>query len=239
MGVTTGIWLPSQYKGERQVTIRVSQLTSDGIVKRSEEKSIESDWIEFLSRQETRIWDLTIWSRVKQEILDAIAGQTQLRKLNLKWGSYTDLAAIGQLTNLTELVLGGAKKVVDLKPIGMLTKLRKLEVSESHGVTDLSPISNLVGLTSLTYGNAYPGSDKTVTIESLDWIVPLVELENVRLPGTSLAGVDLTVFTQLPKLKTLVLPVRARYRDQVFALAKTSKPFRGIVKTYEWLDSHR
>ena len=112
-------------------------------------------------------------------------------------------------------------------------------VSQSHDVADLSPISNLTGLTSLTYGNAYPGSDKTVHIRSLDWIEPLVNLEHLRLPGTSLAGLDLAVFARLPNLRTLSVPIRARHRAQIFTLAETSKPFRELVKTYEWLDAQK
>lgn len=221
------------------MTVRVSQLASDGLVKRAEEKAIEADWIEFFSRGETRIRDLSIWSRVKQEIVDALSGQPQLQKLNLKWGPYSDLSAIGDLRRLTVLVLGGANKVFDLKPLGQLASLRSLVLSESRDVTDLSPLSDLTELTSLTYGNTYLGSDKTVHIQSLDWIEPLVNLQHVRLPGTSLAGVDLAVFARLPKLKTLSIPIRARHRAQVYALARTSKPFREIVKTYEALVARR
>ena len=239
MGVTSGIWLPSQYNGTRRVTIRVSQLASDGVVKLSEEKRIEADWIEFLSQRPTRVKDLTIWSRVKQEVADALSGQSQLQKLNLKWGSYSDLTSIGQLSKLTELELGGARRVVDLKPLSVLTSLRKLVVSESHEVTDLSPISKLTGLTSLTYGNTSLGSDKIVHIQSLEWIEPLVNLRNLQLPGTSLAGLDLAVLARLPKLKTLSVPIRARHRAQIFALAETSKPFRDLVKTYEWIDARK
>lgn len=208
-------------------------------MKRAEEKAIEAGWIEFFSRGETRIRELTIWSRVKQEIVDAISGQSQLRKLNLKWGPYSDLTAIGDLNYLQELVLGGANKVVELEPLGQLGSLRKLVISECHQVTDLSPLSNLMALTSLTYGNAHLGSDKPVHVQSLDWIEPLVKLRHVRLPGTSLAGLDLSALARLPKLKTLSLPVRARYRDQVYSLARTSKPFREIVRTYEALDVRR
>jgi len=239
VGVTSGMWLPSQYKGTRRATIRVSQLASDGVVKPSEEKRIEADWIEFLSQRPTRVVDLTIWSRVKQEVVDALSGQSQLQKLNLKWGRYSDLTTIGHLLRLSELELGGAKNVADLKPLSGLTSLRKLVVSESHEVTDLSPISHLTGLTSLTYGNTYPGSDKTVHIQSLDWIEPLVNLRHLRLPGTNLAGLDLAVLARLPKLKTLSVPVRARQRAQIFALAESSKPFRELVKTYEWLDARK
>jgi hypothetical protein len=238
VGVTSGIWLPSQYKGARRAVIRVSQLASDGVVKASEEKQIEADWIDFLSQRPTRIKDLTVWSRVKQQVVDALTGQSQLEKLNLKWGNYSDLTAIGLLSKLTELELGGARKVADLKPLGGLTSLRKLVVSEAH-VSDLSPIGNLTRLTSLTFGNAYLGSDKTIRILNLDWIEPLVNLQHLWLPGTNLAGLDLAVFAELPKLKTLSIPTRARHRAQIFALAGTSKPFRELVKTYEWLDAQK
>lgn len=237
VGITSGIWLPSQYDGAPRAVIRVSQLWSDGVVKRSEEKRIEAEWIDFLSQRPSRIKDLSIWSRVKQEIVDALAGQTQLEILDLKWGSYTDLTPIGHLSKLTELRLGGAKKVQDLTPLAGLTSLRKLEVDEAHAVNDLSPLSNLTGLTSLTFGSAYPGSDKTVHIRNLDWIEPLVNLQDLRLPGTSLAGLDLAVFTRLPKLVTLSIPLRARHRAQIIALAEASEPFRELVTRYEFLDS--
>lgn len=127
-----------------------------------------------------------------------------------------------------------AEKVVDLKRLEQLTSLRKLAVSQSHDVTELSFISTLTGLTSLPYGNAYPGSDKTVHIMSFDWVEPLVNLQYVSLPGTSLAGLDLSIFARLRKLKTLGIPIRARHRTQIFALAESSKPFRALVKTYAW-----
>jgi len=84
MAVTAGIWLPEQYEGEVELTVRVAQLASDGVVKRSQEPQIELDWLAFFSTASTNILDLTIWSRVKQSIVDSLSGQSQLKKLTLK-----------------------------------------------------------------------------------------------------------------------------------------------------------
>lgn len=239
MGVTAGIWRPDQYQGEADITIRVSQLASDGIVTRSEERRIEAEWIDFLARPQPPLRNLTIWSRVKQEILEAVGAQRQLEKLDLKWGTYFDLKPISGLGGLTELVLGGARKVVDLSPLANLTRLRRLVVSEASEVGDLAPLAALTSLTDLTLGNAYLGSDKVVHIRDLDWLEPLVELRHLRFPGTSLAGLDLSPIARLPQLETLDIPARARHRDQVLALAETSPPFRETVETYRWLDSRK
>ena len=83
------------YEGQKKLTARVGQLASDGVVPRSQEKQIEKDWIEFFSTRPTRISELTLWSRVKQELVDAVAGQPQLTKLTLKWGPYWNLEPIG------------------------------------------------------------------------------------------------------------------------------------------------
>ena len=42
-----------------------------------------------------------------------------------------------------------------------------------------------------------------------------------------------------PKLKTLSVPIRARHRAQIVAVAETSEPFRELVKTYEWIDARK
>ena len=232
MGTTSGIWHPSQYNGKKVATVRVGQLVSEGIIRRSQEKQVERDWIDFFSSKETRILDLTIWSRVKQEIVDALAGQTQLEKLTIKWGPYADLSAIGKLCNLVELELGGAKNVADLSPLFALQRLESLIVDQAHSLADISQLGRMTTLRRLGYGNGYPGSDKNVAIHDFEWIRPLVNLESLSLAGTTFDGVDLRVLASMPKLKFLNMPLRRNNRKQVFELAESSPVFAAWAKDY-------
>lgn len=94
-------------------------------------------------------------------------------------------------------------------------------------------------LTSLSYGNGYPGSDRVVRVDGLDWVRQLVDLETLRLPGITLTDPDLSALAELPRLASLTIPLRRRYRAQVFALAEGHPAFRALAEDYEGLDRMR
>ena len=92
-------------------------------------------------------------------------------------------------------------------------------------------------MTSLTFGNGYPGSDKSVVLPDLNWIRSLRELRTLALPGIRLLDPDLSPLLELPKLEHLRLSLRRQFRRQVFDLAQTSKVFTAIANEYEALDA--
>ena len=92
-------------------------------------------------------------------------------------------------------------------------------------------------MTSLTFGNGYPGSDKSVVLPDLNWIRSLRELRTLALPGIRLLDPDLSPLLELPKLERLRLPLRRQFRKQVFDLAQKSSVFADVAEEYEALDA--
>lgn len=115
--------------------------------------------------------------------------------------------------------------------------------SQSHQVADISPISTLTNLQDLCFGNAHPGSDKSVVLPDLAWLPPLRNLKRLALPGTRLIDPDLSPLLKLPTLESLKLPLRRKYRAQVFELAPTHPLFSQLASEYtsfeEWAGSRR
>ena len=233
------IWRPEQYRGESSVAIVATQLVSAGLATRSEQRRILADWIAFFREAPRQIRHLALRSRVPQELLSSLEGQTGLESLEIKWGDYCDLTPLSELSRLRSLALGGAVEVADLTPLTTLAGLGSLVVDQPFLVRDQSPISTLTGLRELVYGNAYPGSDKVVEIPGFAWLGPLTRLRSLRMPGTRPADPDLSVLAELPDLVHLGLPLRRSYRRQVAELAATNAAFGELALAYEGLDAMR
>ncbi|GAB3808291.1 hypothetical protein GCM10028798_33990 [Humibacter antri] len=175
-------------------------------------------------------------SRVPQELLDAATGQTRLRRLAVKWGSYSDLACLTRLAVLEDLTLGGADNVTTLTPLTGLPALSRLHVSQAFNAVDPSPLGGLAHLHELRFGNSYPGSDRSVVLPDVRWAATLVDLRRLDLPGTRILDPDLSPLLELHRLEALNLPLRRSYRRQVFALASRSPAFAGLASEYERYD---
>lgn len=235
----SSIWLPEQYRGESTVSIVATQLASNGLAKPSDQRRILASWIEFFRDGRHPIRDLTFASRVPQELLSSLEGQTQLEAVRVKWGSYSDLTALSGMSRLRTLSLGGAIKVADLTPLEKLLALESLVVDQPFLARDLSPISSLTGLRELVYGNAHPGSDKVVDIADFRWVAPLLRLRILQMPGTRPADPDLSILAELPDLVHLGLPLRRSYRRQVSNLSATNAAFAELARAYAGLDAMR
>ena len=170
-------------------------------------------------------------------------GQRQLDSIQIKWGPYRDVAVLGDLPLLTDIGLGGATALESLDPLRDLSQISTLFVEQSHRVADISPISTLANLEDLCFGNANPGSDKSVVLPDLAWLPPLQNLKRLALPGTRLVDSDLSPLLSLPNLESLNMPLRRQYRAQVFALGPTHPLFAQWAAKYtaldEWVASTR
>lgn len=216
-----------------------TQLSSQGVGKPSEQRRILQEWIEFFASGPTRISELNLVSRVPQELLDALARQTQLRHLHVKWGPYSDLTPLKSLTKLKSLSLGGATRVADLTPLTSLDALRALAIDQPYSVHELGPLGELRSLRNLFYGNGSLGSDKVVTVNDLRWIRSLTNLRTLQLPGTRIPPPELEIVLELPRLTALSIPLRRSYRQKVLDYAPRSKAFAGVAKSYDENETFR
>lgn len=219
-----------EYRGETELVVAATQL--DPPATAAERRRVLDDWVRFLATTPTAVTDLQFTTRLPQVLFDAVAGQPQLRALRVKWGPYADLSALGGLSELRELRLGGATGVLSLGPLRELGRLTDLTVSEAHKVDDVRTVGSLTSLETLTFGNAYPGSSKTVVLPDLTWVLPLRRLRSLSLPGTRLVTPDLSPLLELDGLEELWLPLRRQYRRQVFELAAVSPVFAQVAQHY-------
>ena len=67
-----------EYDGRADLEITPTQLASNGLVTAAEQRRILRDWIAFLADAPLPIRRLSFFSRVPQELLDAVAGQLDL-----------------------------------------------------------------------------------------------------------------------------------------------------------------
>lgn len=230
------LWRPDQYRGQAVVSVTATQL--DHVVESAaQRRKIYDSWLEFFSSP-TGITHLDLRSRVPQQMLDSLAGQPQLEALQVKWGPYCDIRVIAELPVLSDLSLGGATRLESLEPIRDRSSLVSLSVTQAHGVVDLSPLSSLSELTELLFGGDI-GSDRLVRIPDVRWIEPLESLRTLWLPGTLVVDADLSPLLSLPKLEEVHIPLRRKYRAQVFTFADHSPAFARLAGEFEAYEKSR
>ncbi|MET4159792.1 hypothetical protein [Agromyces sp. PvR057] len=232
------LWRADQYRGESDAYVAATQLDHK---ERSaaQRRRIFAGWIESFSTATTALARLHLVSRVPQEPLDSLTGQPQLSHLQVKWGPYRDVTALIELNQLQSLRLGGATNLHSLEPLARLPKLTELSIDRAHRLDDPLSLGSFTRLTSLSFGNGYAGSDKSVVLPDLEWVRPLQELRTLALPGIRLLNSDLSPILELPRLEQLRLPLRRQFRRQVLEFAETSSVFAEVATEYEALDSWR
>jgi hypothetical protein len=222
---------PDDYRGQTDVAIELTTAEQTS----AQQRQALRRWVEFLSSPRP-IHRLELASRVPQQIVDAVGEQRSLHELFIKFGPFSDLAPLGTLTRLRVLEFGGAGKVSDVSPLVALPALRELRLDNPHPEIDIAPLSELVRLRRLSFGNGYPGISRSLTLPGVGWLAPLIDLEQLALPGVRLIDPDLTPLLGLPRLRELRLPLRRAYRKQVTALAAEHELFSPMLSDYEWLD---
>lgn len=230
------LWRVDQYVGQTSVGVAATQLDHLG-VGAVERRKILAEWITFLANAPTNIQHLDLVSRVPQELLDAVAGQSGLRSIGVNWGPYHDIAPLAELRQLEQVSLGGASRLTSLSPLSGLPALSALTVSQAHRVDDITTLSELKSLRALFFGNSSLGSDKSVVMADLSWVIPLAQLTTLELPGTRILSANLSPILALEKLVTLGLPLRRSYRKQVFEFATRSAVFAKLAAEYEGFEA--
>jgi hypothetical protein len=200
-----------EYAGEQAIAISATQLT----VPQSRANRVIDGWIELFESGPTPIIDLSFSSRTPARLFNALRSQTQLQKLEAKWGNYSDLSVLVGMKELRSLVLGGATAVTTLEPVGNIQSLRELNIDGSKRVTDYGPLRRLVGLERLSITESLNGPNQhadsiefvrglrslkgllfTPRVDSLDYS-PLLSLQHADLVrihevrGMSPSAIDL------------------------------------------------
>ena len=132
-----------------------------------------------------------------------IGGQaysTALTELKLADQGLTDadIQDLGQLKNLQVLSLEDNPGITDLSPLAGLTDLEGLYIPAKSNYTDFSPLAGMVHLKELIMMGSQ--SDGTNSIDSLDFLTNLKDLERLRI---SVRSCDLSPIAGLTSLKEI------------------------------------
>ena len=127
------------------------------------------------------------------EIVSALSGMPNLKRLDLNDNDISDLSPLSGLANLTELDLS-YNSISDLSPLSGLTNLTELGL-RANSISDLSPLSGLTNLTELGLG--------VNLISDLSPVSGLTNLTFLHLDGNSIS--DLSPVSGLTNLTLLWL----------------------------------
>ena len=182
--------------------------------------------------------------------LGPIAGLTNLEQLELANPDLSDLTPLSGLTNLKTLYLDNgsmtSSAITDLSPLAGLVNLEGLYIPSTPNYTDFSALSGMTQLKELVMmGTRYSDSN---SIDSLDFLTNMPKLErlllsvrdvdlapmagavslvNVELTGGSFRVDDLSVFSNLTSLESLLLH---RSGDTVLCSAQDLTALSGLTK---------
>ena len=176
----------------------------------------ERQWITDLTGLEhaTQLSWLAFHSSLRLKDLGPLSGLTQLKYLELSFGSISDLRPLSGLTQLTTLDLTG-NNISDLASLKGLTQLTTLEVSYNP-INDFSPLS---GLTQLRTLQVFVTNEELMN--NLHSQVDLTQLRDLAIIGEGNPIGDLHPFANLIQLERFVV-----YNTQIRDIA----PLKGLTQ---------
>jgi hypothetical protein len=211
----------SEYDGESVVSVAATQLGT--AFTRTDATRIAQEWIDFLSAGPSAIVELHFVTRTPKRLFSALAEQSQLQRLFVKWGDYDDVAPLCGMHDLRVLSLGGASSIADIEPLAALGGLTHLEIESIRRVHDLSAIGRLRSLRVLELGGNWMAS-RRAHIDTIGWISELDELEHLLLHTMVVDDLDYTPLLQLPGLEAV----------RVMAVRRMHPPVEELQRLLPW-----
>lgn len=212
----------AEYRGEPAIAVAATQL--DLSYTRSQATRIVAEWADFLSAGPSPITELHFVSRTPKRLFAALAGQSQLRRLFVKWGDYEDLSVLAGMAQLEVLSLGAAPRVRSVAPLADLrSSLTGLQIESLRDAHDMSPLAGLTCLTHLELGGDWT-SPRNAHIDSIDWLDHLARLRHLLLHTIVVDDLDYTPLLRLPALAA-VRVMKARGMTPAYEDLKAQLPW--------------
>lgn len=203
-GSTPPITTVDEYDGESVVRLSATQLGTR--YSPHQARKIVDQWCELFSGGPTAITDLAFTTRTPKRLFASLRGQTQLRRLGVKWGDYDDLEPLTGMSELTEIWLGGASSVRTLSPLATMPRLQELGIESLRHVRDLRPLGSLTRLRALEVGGDWR-SPRNVRVDSIAFLRELPQLESLVLHTMIVENLDYSPLLALKGLREVrVMP---------------------------------
>ena len=174
------------YKGEERVCIACTQLDSHHDYLDSSErdrKRILKEWIGFLNTNPKTLKALHFNSHVPKALFDAACCPENLEELRFKWGSYSDLSALENLSNLKFLYIGPGSSVRDITSLGKLKSLVVLHIEAFKKIEDFSSLVTLDDLEQLVIWGPMLGR---TPIKDLEFLREMPHLRSISISNAAL-----------------------------------------------------
>lgn len=213
----------SEYHGQEEVVISCTQLGPP--YSATQAKKVVNQWVEFFAAGPTPIRDLQFTTHTPKRLFAALHGQSQLRRLVVKWGDYDDLTALANCSELQELALHGASSVTSVMALGQLVSLKSLAIEGLRRVHDLAPLGRLEDLRDLELGGDWM-SPRIAHVDSISFLRSLTRLEELLLHTIIVDDLDYTPMLALPQLRS-VRCMKARGMTPSYDHLKAVLPWSG------------
>lgn len=171
-------------------------------------RQIVDEWVDFFASGPSPITSLRFDSRTPRRLFEALASQSQLVSLDVKWGDYQDLSVLTTMTNLRDLRIAGASGVRDLQGLAGLPHVTSLILEGLIGRIDASPVGEMSSLIDLTLGGDWMNF-RNVRVESIGFLAHMSRLERVLLHSLIVHDLNYRPLLSLPNLRSCrVMEVR-------------------------------
>jgi hypothetical protein len=189
----------AEYSGEPSVRLKATQLGTD--YSPTQARKVVAEWVEYFGSGPSPIQELRLVTRTPKRLFDALAGQTQLQLLTVKWGDYDDLSPLSGLQGLRTLALRGASKVADLGPLAGLRNVQTLDV-EGFVRLDLAPIGKMQGVVDLDLGGNWM-TPRIAHVNSIAFLRQMPQLRRLILHTMIVDDLDYSPILDLPNLEAV------------------------------------
>lgn len=210
-----------EYDGQPSVALAATQLGS--AYSETRKRQIVDEWVDFFKSGPTPIRTLHFLTRTPKRLFAALAAQTQLTTLQVKWGDYDDLRVLNQMKGLATLRLRGASAVHDLGPLAGLQAVETLQVEGLRGLVDAGPVGQMHSVTDLELGGTWM-TPKNVRITSAAFLAAMPQLRRLLLHTLIVDDLDYRPLLSLPSLQHV----------RVMATRGMTPPIEELIERLPW-----
>ena len=217
----------SEYDGEQELTINCTQLSQN--YKPKDKKRILNEWVELLKEQPNSFTKLGFGTRMPQELFEAVCHQKCLVDLHIKWGAYSDLSPVTNLSNLDFLYIGSGASVEALEPLSSLSSLKGLYIENFKKIHDYSSLQKLSQLESLTICGDGMGP-QYIKVDSIEFLRNMTQLHFFSFLTVRLSSGDYSPVLDLANLEHLSLRSHKDVKKIYKELCQLPKLRWGLLK---------
>jgi hypothetical protein len=178
-------------------------------------KEIEKKWIDTLPTL-TKVKELSIRHRVKQDFFEAICNMPNLEGLIFWSSTVEDITSIAKLVKLKHLKLWSFTRLRDISPLLSLKKLTVLSIDNCFKVENYEALGKMTQLVGLELcGDTF--APKNLRLKSLIPFETLKNLKHLDLSSASVIDQSYESILKMPSLERfdLLVTIPKEMRDRI------------------------